>query len=605
MLPTTREFWTLLLAAAMAVPASAAVTAVLSPSVSSPQPVGTTIVWTAIGSSSDPGTLDYRFRVRLAGGTFRTLRDFHPSATFEWTPSEREGDFEVQAIVRNKGTLEEASTNASFGLTPLATQGTAVLSATGHRLVVLYSAPSCAAGSYIRMRFGTGAEPFSATPWKECVAGITSNALISGLRPNTTYSAYHEVATQGNVVASTGQGFSTIGLPAWLPFSTLSIVKMPVATSCFAQPVVLHSNIAFQPGEITFPIATDIWGRIIWYFPRLATPEQSGATIFRPLDGGTMLLAVNDPSSPLVHQQILREIDLTGGPVRETNVERVSEQLVALGEDRITSFHHDAFRLPNGHLLALTSVERILTDVQGPGPVSVIADGLVELDLDLQVVWSWNAFDHMDTSRLATLGETCVAGQGGCPPVTLAPIANDWLHSNSVHLASDGNLVLSIRHQDWVVKVDYQNGAGTGALLWRLGEGGDFTVLSAQPSPWFSHQHDAEFDDPAVPLLSLFDNGNVRRASDADANSRGQVFWLDEARRLAFPVLNADLGSYSLALGSAERVCNGTYHFNSGVIQPDLIAQSVEIGVEGQIRGVLQSSSTAYRTFRMQTLYKP
>jgi arylsulfate sulfotransferase len=77
----------------------------------------------------------------------------------------------------------------------------------------------------------------------------------------------------------------------------------------------------------------------------------------------------------------------------------------------------------------------LLTNVQGPGTVDVIGNMLLEFDLNLQVVWTWNAFDHLDPSRLATLGETCTNGQTGCPPLVLATVANDWLHGNSVNTA--------------------------------------------------------------------------------------------------------------------------------------------------------------------------
>jgi hypothetical protein len=277
-----------------------------------------------------------------------------------------------------------------------------------------------------------------------------------------------------------------------------------------------------------------------------------------------------------------------------------------MGHQPITSFHHDAIRLPNGNLMALASNERLLTDVQGPGTVDVIGDMLVELDDNLQVVWAWNSFDHLDVMRKATLNETCVPGQGGCPPVTLASIANDWLHSNSIHYTpADGNLVLSIRHQDWVIKIAYSNGTGSGAVVWRLGKDGDFQISSSDPYPWFSHQHDAEFDVQGVPLLTLFDNSNVRRTLFPAANSRGQAFWIDEPGRRAIPVLNADLQTYSSALGAAERLCNGTYHFTSGVILPQIKAQSVEVSANGAINYVLETGNSVYRSFRMWTLYEP
>ena len=584
--------------------AEAAVNVTLIPQVGSPQPVGTRVFWAANATSSDPGTLDYRFRVRPTGGTFRIVRDFHPSTDFEWFQYEREGVYEIEVTARNQDTAETATTSELFTLESRVDGPGAVVSATHHRLVPLYSAPACAAGSEARIRFRAGSEPLASSPWKPCAGTTSSNFLIAGLRPQTTYTVFHEVRTGSTVTPSAAQSFSTIGLPSWLPFPTSTLTDPPELNACFSQPLLLHANIAFNGNENAMPIATDIFGRVMWYYPRMAADEQQGTTIFRPLSGGTMLLAANDPDSELHLQQIVREIDLTGSPIRETNVNRINEQLTAMGEDPITSVHHDIARTADGHLIALASVERVLTDVQGPGDVAVIADMLIELDDDLQVGWVWNAFDHLDATRLATLGETCVDGQGGCPPV-LAPLANDWLHSNGVGYTEDGHLLLSIRHQDWVIKIDYANGAGGGDILWTLGEGGDFTAISNDPSPWFSHQHDAELDTPGVPLLSVYDNGNVRRVSDNTANSRGQVFYLDEANELAYLLVNADLGVYAFALGSAERTCDNGFHFDSGVFQPDLKAQSTEVGWDGQIRQTLETEQPAYRTFRMHTLYQP
>ncbi len=31
-------------------------------------------------------------------------------------------------------------------------------------------------------------------------------------------------------------------------------------------------------------------------------------------------------------------------------------------------------------------------------------------------------------------------------------VANDWTHSNALWLASDGNFLISVRYQDWVMK---------------------------------------------------------------------------------------------------------------------------------------------------------
>ena len=91
----------------------------------------------------------------------------------------------------------------------------------------------------------------------------------------------------------------------------------------------------------------------------------------------------------------------------------------------------------------------------------------------------------------------------GCASFYLAPVANDWTHGNSLQLTPDGNILYSSRHQDWIIKIDYRDGTGTGNILWRMGPGGDFTFnnVNHDPWPWFSHQRrKAESDETAVPI---------------------------------------------------------------------------------------------------------
>ena len=51
-------------------------------------------------------------------------------------------------------------------------------------------------------------------------------------------------------------------------------------------------------------------------------------------------------------------------------------------------------------------------------------------------------------------------------------MANDWLHSNSEQYTSyDGNIIISMRHQDAVFKVNFAKGTGDGHIIWKLGNG--------------------------------------------------------------------------------------------------------------------------------------
>ena len=76
----------------------------LSPSVSSPQPVGTTVVWTASATDTSSGDLVYRFSVQPPSGDFAVVRDFAASNFFEWTPGDREGAFNIRVSVKNTST---------------------------------------------------------------------------------------------------------------------------------------------------------------------------------------------------------------------------------------------------------------------------------------------------------------------------------------------------------------------------------------------------------------------------------------------------------------------------------------------------------------------
>jgi hypothetical protein len=215
------------------------------------------------------------------------------------------------------------------------------------------------------------------------------------------------------------------------------------------------------------------------------------------------------------------------------------------------------------------------------------------------------------------LGEVCKNKVAPCGPLYLAATAHDWTHCNSLYLLPDGNLVLSIRHQDWVVKINYQDGAGDGGIIWTLGNLADqagtpsFTLTgSTDPWPWFSHQHDVEFDGNN---FELFDNGNTRISPPplgvGSGHSRGQVYSLDETAMVATQVMSADLGRYSGGFGSAQLLSNGDYWFTLGALANSgaALAISKEVVTANPANSSYQVSipSSAYRAFRLSSLYGP
>jgi arylsulfate sulfotransferase len=249
--------------------------------------------------------------------------------------------------------------------------------------------------------------------------------------------------------------------------------------------------------------------------------------------------------------------------------------------------------------------------------VEIHGNEVIVLDRDLQLSWAWNPFVNLDIARAAVLGEKCTPTTVCRPQSPGVQLANDWMHTNTIYYSPwDGNLLISMRNQDWLVKLNYADGAGDGRVLWRMGPGGDFSITTNSTFgahdigfPWFSHQHDAEFEFGGAMTggertLTLFDNGNTRRATfDLKAHSRCQLYSVDEIARHVNLDRNGDVGTYSGALGSAQVLSNGAMSCDSGSIGS--ISQTVEIDTSDQLDYVVQWPGSTYRTFRMSDMYTP
>lgn len=573
-------------------PPTIAMTVVLTPSMPPPAPVGAVVTWSASVPDSEEGTLWYRYRVRQFGSNFRVIRDYGPKTDLDWAATDHEGVYEIEAAVLNRLTGEIAASSVTYQISPQVTDRPAI-NATGNPLVFLYSAPKCESGGRERVQFQTTGGTVQSTPYKPCQSGWTMNFFVAGLRANTSYTAHHILDTGSQSISGPEVSFSTGDSGAPPALFSQAVVQQPAAG---VPDGVLLS------GSFVAPAATDLNGNLIWY----ANNDLSFLTV---AEKGGNFWGIFEDSQADQSQQVIRKFDLTGMTLLETNAARVNDQLAALGKRPISAFHHDVKTLPDGRIVALATVEQILTDVQGPGGVDVLGDMIVVFDGDLNVVWTWDAFDYLDVQRTAVLNQVCNSGGGGCPPYYLAVSANDWTHGNSVQQTADGNLLYSARHQDWVVKILYNNGEGDGRVLWRLGKDGDFTFNSSDPYPWFSHQHDAQFLTSDPSLMIVFDNGNTRIRANG-GNSRGQAIRIDEQNRTASLALNADLGVYSLALGTAQKLSNGTYNFNAGyVIDPGAPGGSAAYGIEvdpsGKIVYETKADAIVYRWIRMIDIYSP
>jgi arylsulfate sulfotransferase len=540
--------------------------------------VGSPVIWTATSSGigSDPV---YQFSVGRQGSALQVVSDFSASDSFTWNPMQ-EGTYSIQVVVKNgfSGSTSE-STSATYTAQTHVVGDSALVSPMTNPLVALYSAPP-SPGATMYVQF---AEQGTTLSWQNTsplpiVPGESTNFIVAGMLPNTTY-LMRDVLDDGTVSAPLE--FTTGSLPANLPFPTFTVVQPPAAGTDLSEGMILHAG-AF--GYTIDTVATDLSGNVIWYYDSVANKFPSDSTNLEP--GGTVMMLGGMPAGVIGGYNTLRQVDLAGDTLRQTNIYAVNAELAAMGQPQIIDFDHEAKLLPNGDTVVIASTQKT---VKYKGrPTKFTGDMVIVLDQNFQVSWVWNSFKWLNTNRLGT--------DFGTP--------KDWLHANSVSWSpEDNNLIVSLRAQDWVIKIDYANGTGNGHVVWKLGPGGAFKAIAKTPSPWFTHQHDVRYINDNT--LLVFDDGNTRQKSNPKAHSRGQEWIINESNGTARLVVNADMGNYSSFLGSSELLSNGNLAFTSGALGSvsDAAGQSIEVLPNGKKVFVMQMNQYEYRSYFESTLY--
>ncbi len=495
----------------------------LTPSVASPQMVGTPVTWTATIQGATPGhTYDYQFSVTYAGQT-QILSDFSASPSFTWVQHTVEGAYQFNVVARDitaSPIVLLAPVTTGFAYQPWVTAPLAsgTVNSTTHPLVALFSAPPCTVGHQLLVRFqpavATGSQsPNSMTTNQVACSTNSANFYIAGMYPSTKYLMHWEEYA-GTTLVNTGGNLSfTTGVPASNFVAKTYAVNVAPQAYDAAYPVALFQN---EP----YPAATDLLGNLIWYYNSKSTNFSS---VDRMEPGGNFY---SFPSVLLLEQR-----DLAGNLVAQTNVEILNEQLASQDYPQMDSFNpHEARNLPDGNIAVLGQRHIASTTHQGgtpAKPVTIVGDMVLVLDHNLQLVWAWDSFAHEDLDRIAT-------GNDKCSPALCSGFSgNDWLHTNAIQGTVDGNIIISQRAQDWVIKINYARGKGDGSVIWHMGAGGDFSItnppsgsctaptIPGEPNilPWFTHQHDAAFqyqDDASgdgFMIMTVFDDGNTRAAN--------------------------------------------------------------------------------------------
>jgi arylsulfate sulfotransferase len=343
-------------------------------------------------------------------------------------------------------------------------------------------------------------------------------------------------------------------------------------------------------------VVSDLAGNVIWYCPGNAEPVK-------PLPNGHFIV---------VEGTDLKEIDLACNVWRDVSYTQVNASLQANGSDFVippplglnggNPFHHDVLVLPNGHWIALSQIAKDFDDLPGyPGTTQVVGDAIVDIDPSGNVAWSWSAFDHLNVTRYPYFG------------------LPDWTHSNALVYTDDGNLLLSMRNQSWVLKLDYQNGSGTGNILWTLGEEGDYSLMTGAPTDWFYSQHYPNIlsSNGSQTTLAVYDDGDQRILADGspcgppvppspNCYSRATIFQIDESTNMATLEWQYLPGFFSFWGGSIDTLSNNDIEFDSSA--PSNYAGSTILEVTpGDTPQVVWQMNVAavgaYRGYRIPSLY--
>lgn len=391
------------------------------------------------------------------------------------------------------------------------------------------------------------------TPWTK--AGASHEVPIVGMHAERDYAFVPIALIDDQEVRGSALNFRTGSLPPGLPTFTANHVD-PTTPIGFTIVGVDVSTGDDAPAYV----GLDDEGEPVWYYQ--PADGSRGVGDAKPLPDGNLLVF-------LVGE--VRVIDLSGNT-------RASFAGAAL-----QGYHHDASLIPNGNLLAIIREERTV------GGDVLVGDLLREVTPSGDVAWEWSAFDHLPTDRFPGALSLSESRMGGV----------DWTHSNAiVYLADEDAILLSVRHQSWVLKIS----RATGDVLWRLGPGGDFTLAGANAG-WFYNQHTPKVLDDGT--LLIFDNGNERPQNPI---SRGVRYRLDEDAMIATQTWEHWLGVLASALGDIDMLDDGSILLCAGSVRDapgpgTPRSELVQVAPSGDVVWALDVSNPTYRATRLPSFY--
>jgi arylsulfate sulfotransferase len=349
---------------------------------------------------------------------------------------------------------QNAVLNMGFGNVPPGTPETVAITglaaalpvgqvtATDNPQVALYTMTLPFPGS-VTVNFGTSTN-YGLKTWTQSTAtsGGQVSIFVAGMQASTTYHMQAAVAFSNGITANdTDHSFTTKAVPANMQLNVTT-----TTTPGMTRQSGLELLNPLQ-GTPTGVIVTDLSGNTLWTYSDPGSSSLNFIDGVKLLPDGNFLMVIGPSSNvplngPLAEGTItaLREVDLAGDTVSEITTNDLNSELASAScaECNVTldAFHHDVEPLPNGHWLVLANTTMVLSSASTPAltnattPTAVLGDVIVDLDEDMQPVWAWNEFNHLDVNR---------------QPLQFP----DWTHTNAiVYSKDDGNILVSMRNQN-------------------------------------------------------------------------------------------------------------------------------------------------------------
>ena len=377
-----------------------------------------TIQWSVdgvVGGSATTGTID-------SNGNYTAPATVNPGVSVQVTAAD----------------ASAPTTNSASAVATIIAPG--VVTPTTNPQVATYSIYLAAPGS-VSIDFGpdTG---YGLTTWSQTTPSPTGGEVsiyVAGMRALTTYHMRAQVTlNDGATFTDTDHNFN-VGQPP----ATAAVTVSPQNGQTPQSGIEMFDTLT--PYEIAQAFATDLEGNVIWTYSYTDGNTYDVVQPIRLLPNGHFLVLISYASSAPVHGanippttiDAVREVDLVGNTIREVKASQLQQALAQQGYNlNFGSLHHDVLPLPNGHWIVLASVTKSFTDLPGySGTTNVLGDILIDVDPSGKPVWVWNSFDNLDINRHPYLFP-------------------DWTHSNALlYSADDHNLLLSVRHQNWVIKM--------------------------------------------------------------------------------------------------------------------------------------------------------